>query len=129
MVRQTVRTVAQAHYLEVFRPLVAEGVRRGEVSECKADTDALVALLVLVVPHLALAPHLPGLDPVLDMYGRTPEELRRRSASWSRWSPPPTRRGRPPLRPHSIDRRAQSAGAATELREERDREGAERASR
>jgi AcrR family transcriptional regulator len=76
VVRQTVRTVSQAHYLEVFRPLVAEGIRRGEVTESRAETDALLALLVLVVPHLALSPHLPGLDPVLGMYGRTPEELR-----------------------------------------------------
>jgi len=74
--RQTVRQVAQEHYLDVFRPLVAEGVRRGELRDDRADIDALLALLVLVVPHLALSPHLPGLDPVLGMYGRTPAELR-----------------------------------------------------
>jgi len=120
VVRQTVRTVAQAHYLEVFRPLVAEGVRRGEVSECKADTEALVALLVLVVPHLALSPHLPGLDPVLDMYGRTPEELRipvRKlvavvAAAYAPAAAAPGLAAAP-------DRAAgQPAGAATELREE-----------
>jgi AcrR family transcriptional regulator len=76
VVRQTVRHVAQEHYLDVFRPLVAEGIRRGEVRGDRADTEALLALLVLVVPHLALAPHLPGLDPVLGMYGRSPDELR-----------------------------------------------------
>ncbi len=68
-VRRAVREVSQQHYLDVFRPLVAEGVRRGEVSADRADPEALVALLVIVVPHLALAPHLPGLDPVFGMYG------------------------------------------------------------
>jgi AcrR family transcriptional regulator len=76
VVRQTVRGVAQQHYLAVFRPLVAEGVRRGEVCPERADPEALVALMLLVVPHLALSPYIPGLDPVLGMYGNTPEELR-----------------------------------------------------
>jgi len=76
VVRKTVRGVAQQHYLDVFRPLVAEGVRRGEVSADRADPEALVALMVLVVPHLALSPYLPGLDPVFGMYGKDPDELR-----------------------------------------------------
>lgn len=74
-VRQAVRGVAQQHYLDVFRPLVAEGVRRGDVCPDRADPEALVALLVLVVPHLALAPYLPGLDPVLGLHGSTPAEV------------------------------------------------------
>jgi hypothetical protein len=35
----------------------------------------LLAHLLLWLPHLALAPHVAGLDPVLHMHGRDPAAL------------------------------------------------------
>lgn len=73
-VRDIVRRVAHGHYLAVLRPLVHSAADDGEL-RTGADPEALLALLLLVVPHLALAPHLPGLDPILGMYGKGPAEL------------------------------------------------------
>jgi hypothetical protein len=39
-----------------------------------ADVDAFLALLLLVLPHLALAPFNPGLDPVLGLADSAPEQ-------------------------------------------------------
>jgi AcrR family transcriptional regulator len=67
-VRRTVRSVVNRHYTEVLGPLVDASREGGELRE-DVDTDHLVALLVLLLPHLALAPSTPELDPVLGMYG------------------------------------------------------------
>ncbi|MGW4248927.1 TetR/AcrR family transcriptional regulator, partial [Nocardia sp. NPDC004722] len=39
-----------------------------------ADIEALLSLLLLALPHLALAPHVEGLDPVLGMSGSAPDQ-------------------------------------------------------
>lgn len=43
------------HYLEVLRPLVRDARLRGDL-RADSDTDALLSLLLLIFPHLALAP-------------------------------------------------------------------------
>ncbi|MCP3797854.1 TetR/AcrR family transcriptional regulator [Allokutzneria sp. A3M-2-11 16] len=73
VVRAAVRDVAHRHYLEVLRPLVIAAVERGELD---ADPDVVIAWLMLLVPHLALAPFLPGLDPVFGLHGAPPETIR-----------------------------------------------------
>lgn len=64
--RTAVRQVAHAHYLDALRPLLAGALDRGDL-RADADLDALLAYLLLLLPHLALAQHVPGLDPVLDL--------------------------------------------------------------
>ncbi|KWW99297.1 TetR/AcrR family transcriptional regulator [Carbonactinospora thermoautotrophica] len=73
--RSAVRGVVHRHYLEVLRPLVAAAKARGDLRE-DTDLDALLAWLLLLLPHLALAPYIEGLDPVLGLYGSSPEELK-----------------------------------------------------
>lgn len=66
--RQTVRDVANRHYLAVLRPLLEAARERGDL-RADADLEVFLALLLLVLPHVALAPHVRGLDPVLGLYG------------------------------------------------------------
>jgi AcrR family transcriptional regulator len=71
--RSAVRGVANRHYLEVLRPMLQHGQAAGDL-RADADLDAFLALLLLVLPHLALAPHSPGLDPVLGLAADVPEQ-------------------------------------------------------
>jgi AcrR family transcriptional regulator len=66
--RATVRRVTNRHYLDVLQPMVKLAADRGELRP-DADHDQLLALLMLLLPHLALAPHAPELDPVLGLHG------------------------------------------------------------
>ena len=71
--RVSVRAVVHRHYLEVLRPLVQDARGRGDVRH-DADTDTLLSLLLMILPHLALAPYVRGLDPVLGMDEQSPEQ-------------------------------------------------------
>src|SRR5690242_15728780 len=71
--RVSVRSVIHRHYLEVLRPLVREAQLRGDFRE-DADTEALMSLLLLIFPHLALAPYMRGLDPILGLDEPSPEQ-------------------------------------------------------
>ncbi|KLO25443.1 TetR/AcrR family transcriptional regulator [Mycobacterium haemophilum] len=71
--RISVRTVIHRHYLDVLRPLVRDAAARGEL-RAPCDTDALLSLLLMIFPHLALAPYLRGMDPVLGLDEPTPEQ-------------------------------------------------------
>ena len=71
--RVSVRSVIHRHYLEVLRPLVHDAQVRGDL-HADSDTDALLSLLLLIFPHLALAPYMRGLDPVLGLDEPTPEQ-------------------------------------------------------
>jgi AcrR family transcriptional regulator len=71
--RISVQTVVHRHYLEVLRPLVHDARTRGDL-RAESDTDALLSLLLLIVPHLALAPYVRGLDPILGLDEPTPEQ-------------------------------------------------------
>jgi AcrR family transcriptional regulator len=64
--RVSVRGVSNRHYLEVLRPLVHAAQMRGDL-RADADTDVLLSLLLMIFPHLALAPYMRGLDPVLGL--------------------------------------------------------------
>jgi AcrR family transcriptional regulator len=67
-VRRAVREPVHRLYAKGVRPLLEEAVTRGEFRP-DADLDALLSLLVLVLPHLALAPFEPGLDAALELHG------------------------------------------------------------
>src|SRR6478672_8202153 len=71
--RISVRSVIHRHYLEVLRPLVRDAQVRGDL-RAEADTDAMLSLLLLIFPHLALAPYVRGMDPVLGLDEPTPEQ-------------------------------------------------------
>jgi AcrR family transcriptional regulator len=64
--RVSVRDVVNRHYVEVLRPLLESAQAEGGL-RAEADLDAFLALLLLIFPHLALAPNLAGLDPVLGL--------------------------------------------------------------
>lgn len=71
--RISVRSVIDRHYLEVLRPLVRDAQACGDL-RADADTDALLSLLLLIFPHLALAPYVRGMDPILGLDEPTPEQ-------------------------------------------------------
>jgi AcrR family transcriptional regulator len=71
--RISVRNVIHRHYLEVLRPLVDGAKARGDLT-ADSDTDVLLSLLLLIFPHLALAPYMRGLDPILGLDEPTPEQ-------------------------------------------------------
>ena len=75
-VRSAVRGVASRHYLEGLGPLLAAAAERGAL-RAGADLPALTAYLLLLAPHLALAPYVEGLDPVLGLQGADPAQLDR----------------------------------------------------
>lgn len=64
--RVSVRAVVNRHYLEVLRPLVHAARARADLRP-DADTDTLLSLLLMLMPHLALAPYVRGMDPVLGL--------------------------------------------------------------
>jgi AcrR family transcriptional regulator len=71
--RVSVRSVIHRHYLEVLRPIVRDAQVRGDFrADC--DIDALLSLLLLIFPHLALAPYVRGMDPILGLDEPTPEQ-------------------------------------------------------
>ncbi|BBX75341.1 TetR/AcrR family transcriptional regulator [Mycobacterium shinjukuense] len=71
--RVSVRSVMHRHYLQVLRPLVRDAQARGDLC-ADADTEALLSLMLLIFPHLALAPYVRGLDPILGLDDPTPEQ-------------------------------------------------------
>jgi AcrR family transcriptional regulator len=71
--RVSVRNVIHRHYLEVLRPLVRDTHQRGDLrTDC--DADALLSLLLMIFPHMALAPYVRGMDPILGLDDPTPEQ-------------------------------------------------------
>src|ERR1700743_609391 len=71
--RISVRNVSNRHYLEVMRPLIRNAIQRADL-RAEADTDVLLSLMLMIFPHLALAPYMRGLDPVLGLDEPTPEQ-------------------------------------------------------
>lgn len=74
--RLAVREVVNRHYVVGLRGVVERGVAAGAVRP-DADLDAFLAFLLLVLPHLALATSMPGLDPVLGLAERPDEGVDR----------------------------------------------------
>jgi AcrR family transcriptional regulator len=71
--RVSVRAVVHRHYLDVLRPLVRDAQARGDLRG-DADIDMLLSLLLMILPQLALAPYVRGLDPLLGLDELTPEQ-------------------------------------------------------
>ncbi|MFE1291321.1 TetR/AcrR family transcriptional regulator [Streptomyces sp. NPDC058751] len=74
-VRNAVRAPVQDIYLAGLRPLVERAVETGDLRE-GADVDALLSLLLVLLPHLALAAHTPGLEGPVRLAGEHPEVRR-----------------------------------------------------
>ncbi len=71
--RVSVRAVVHRHYLDVLRPLVHDARTRGDLrADC--DVEALLSLMLMIFPHLALAPYVRGMDPVLGLDEPSPEQ-------------------------------------------------------
>ena len=64
--RIAVRSAVNHHYLDVLRPLLESAAKDGWIRS-DADIDAGLSLLLMIMPHLALAPGNPGVDPVLGL--------------------------------------------------------------
>ncbi len=71
--RISVRSLIHRHYLELLRPLVRDAQARGDL-RADSDTDALLSLLLMIFPHMAMAPFVGGLDPILGLDEPTPEQ-------------------------------------------------------
>ena len=67
-IRQAIREPVHRLYSVVLRPDAVEAVATGELRP-DTDLDALLAMLILLLPHLALAPFEPGLDAALPLFG------------------------------------------------------------
>jgi AcrR family transcriptional regulator len=64
--RSAARAIIDDHLLGFLRPILADAQRDGWL-RADADLEAFMALLLLVLPHLALAPSHPELDPLLGL--------------------------------------------------------------
>jgi len=67
-VRLAVRAPTHRLYAQGLRPMLTNAVERGELP-ADLDIDAMLSMLVLLLPHLALAPFEPGLDAGLVLHG------------------------------------------------------------
>jgi AcrR family transcriptional regulator len=72
-IRQAVREPVHRLYAQGLRPMLARAVTSGDLP-VDTDTDALVSMLVLLLPHLALAPFERGLDAALALHGTSGRE-------------------------------------------------------
>jgi hypothetical protein len=69
--RSAARAIIDQHLLAFLQPILQDAQRDGFL-RADADLDAFMALLLLVLPHLALAPSHPELDPLLGIGGPDP---------------------------------------------------------
>jgi AcrR family transcriptional regulator len=69
--RAAARAIIDEHLLAFLQPILIDAQHRGFL-RADADLDAFTALLLLVLPHLALAPSHPELDPLLGLGGSDP---------------------------------------------------------
>jgi len=69
-IRLAVREPVHRLYVQALRPMLAQAVAGGELAG-DTDIEALLSMLVLLLPHLALAPFEPGLDAALVLYRTT----------------------------------------------------------
>jgi AcrR family transcriptional regulator len=77
-VRRAVREPVHRLYAQGLRPLLASAIETGDLA-ADADIDALVSMLVLLLPQLALAQCEPGLDAGLALYDVSGPERSRRA--------------------------------------------------
>lgn len=74
-IRQAVREPVHRLYAQALRPILAQAVATGDLA-ADSDTEALLSMLVLLLPHLALAPFEPGLDAALVLHGTSGRQRR-----------------------------------------------------
>ena len=74
-VRAAVRAPVHRLYAQGLRPLLEQAAARGELA---GDVDAILSMLVLLLPHLALAPFEPGLDAGLALHDASARTRRQR---------------------------------------------------
>lgn len=74
--RAAVRSVANAHFVDAFRPFVKAAAARGELRD-DVDLDQLIAMTVLLMRHLDSAPFYPHVDPILGLAGKRATEVER----------------------------------------------------
>ncbi|MEU8935100.1 TetR/AcrR family transcriptional regulator [Streptomyces sp. NPDC048409] len=74
-VRDAVRVPVNAVYLAGLRPLLDRAVAVGDLRQ-DADLDALLAILLVLLPHLALVSHVAAPDHPLPLSGIPPEDRR-----------------------------------------------------
>jgi hypothetical protein len=72
-VRKAIREPVHRRYVQALRPMLEAAVGSGELAP-DTDVDALLSVVVLLLPHLALAPFEPGLDAGLALYGTEGED-------------------------------------------------------
>jgi AcrR family transcriptional regulator len=78
--RSAARAIIDQELLAFLRPRL-EAARDQGWLRADADLDAFLAMLLLILPHLALAPSFPELDPVLGLGGAAPHTAARRLAA------------------------------------------------
>ena len=75
--RSAARAIIDHELVAFLRPRLETARQEGWL-RADADLDALLAMLLLILPHLALAPSFPELDPVLGLGGEDPHGAARR---------------------------------------------------
>lgn len=75
-IRRAVREPVHRLYAQALRPILADAVECGDLPE-DTDTEALLSMFVLLLPHLALAPFEPGLDAAVVLHGTAGAERSR----------------------------------------------------
>lgn len=64
--RTAMYNIVSGYYVGVIGPVLQAGVEMGAIDPA-ADLDAATAILIVLLSHVALAPHAPGLDRVLGL--------------------------------------------------------------
>jgi len=74
--RAAVRSVANAHYVDVLLPMAKQAADRGEFRD-GTDPAQVVALTVMLLRHLRAAPFYPHIDPILGLYEKAADDVDR----------------------------------------------------
>jgi AcrR family transcriptional regulator len=74
--RPAIRGAVNDFYIDTLRPLLIKGQEVGTIRH-DADIDGALALLLLILPQAALAPHNAELDPLLGLGDEDPSVRRR----------------------------------------------------
>lgn len=74
-VRAVVRDTANQHYLNVIHPILDMWKDRGGLKS-DLDLEVVASWIMMLLPHLALAPYYDAVDPVFGLMGRSAEQQR-----------------------------------------------------
>lgn len=70
-----VREATHRQYLQIIEPMLAVWQNIGQI-RADADPQVLTFLALTIFQHVALAPYYEGVDPVLNLHGRSVEDQR-----------------------------------------------------